>query len=100
MSQLNPADLTYGSDRTGLVWGYHFKPEEPPQQIECSAALDWLSSGASGAATDGPSVASSEFLWLHFSLSNANAERWMRESLQLAEVFFDSLHEGGGSPHV
>src|SRR5579859_7353612 len=93
MSQLNPADLTYGSDRTGLVWGYHFTPGEPPRQIECSGALSWL------AATPEAGLPG-EFLWLHFSLSNANAERWMRESLQLADVFYDSLHEGVGSTHL
>jgi len=26
MSQVNPAELAYGSDKTGLVWGYLFKP--------------------------------------------------------------------------
>jgi zinc transporter len=92
MSHLIPADLSYGSDRTGLVWGYHFRPGEPPRQIECNAALQWL---ATPAGSEG-----AEFLWLHFSLSNANAERWMRESLQLADVFYESLHEGVGSTHL
>jgi zinc transporter len=92
MSQLNPADLTYGSDPTGLVWGYHFKAEEPARQIDCGAASRWLATP--------PGPAASEFLWLHFSLSNANAERWMRESLQLADVFYESLHEGVGSTHL
>lgn len=92
MSQLNPADLTYGSDPTGLVWGYHFRAAEPPRQIDCSAAAQWLATP--------PGPATSEFLWLHFSLSNANAERWMRESLQLADVFYESLHEGVGSTHL
>jgi zinc transporter len=92
MSQLNPADLTYGSDKTGLVWGYHFRAGEPPQQIDCGAALHWLAKP--------PESGSSQFLWLHFSLSNANAERWMRESLRLADVFYESLHEGVGTTHL
>jgi zinc transporter len=92
MSQVNPAELAYGSDKTGLVWGYQFKPRQPPRQIECDAALQWL---ATPALAD-----SSEFVWLHLSLSNAAAERWMRQSLQLADAFYESLHEGVGSTRL
>src|SRR5439155_7420385 len=92
MSHVNPAELAYGSDKTGLVWGYLFKPGQPPRQIECDAALGWL-------ATSGPAD-SSEFVWLHLSLSNAAAERWMRQSLQLADAFYESLHEGVGSTRL
>jgi zinc transporter len=92
MLQVNPAELAYGSDKTGLVWGYLFQPERAPRQIECDAALQWL------ADTDGS--ASSGFVWLHLSLSNAAAERWMRQSLQLADAFYESLHEGVGSTRL
>ncbi|HEV7446168.1 MAG TPA: transporter [Steroidobacteraceae bacterium] len=92
MAQVNPAELAYGSDKTGLVWGYSFKPGQPPRQIECDAALRWL---ATPARAD-----SSEFVWLHLSLSNAAAERWMRQSLQLADAFYESLHEGVGSTRL
>jgi zinc transporter len=89
---VNPAELAYGSDRTGLVWGYLFKPGQPPRQIECDAALEWLETPAR--------PDSSEFVWLHLSLSNAAAERWMRQSLQLADAFYESLHEGVGSTRL
>jgi len=92
MSQLNPVDLSYGSDKTGLVWGYLFKPGEAARQIECDAALQWLASA--------PAAESQEFIWLHLSLSNAAAERWMRQSLQLADAFYESLHEGVGSTRL
>src|SRR3954468_20655410 len=92
MSQLNPVDLSYGSDKTGLVWGYLFEPGQPPRPIECDAALKWLASP--------PAAESAEFIWLHLSLSNAAAERWMRQSLQLADAFYESLHEGVGSTRL
>jgi zinc transporter len=92
MLQVNPSELAYGSDSTGLVWGYLFEPGQPPRQIEGDAALQWL---AVPAATG-----SSEFLWLHLSLSNAAAERWMRQSLQLADAFYESLREGVGSTRL
>ncbi|MEA3180119.1 MAG: hypothetical protein QOI59_3642, partial [Gammaproteobacteria bacterium] len=38
MSHVNPAELAYGSDKTGLVWGYLFEPGKPPRQVECDAA--------------------------------------------------------------
>ena len=92
MAQVNPAEIAYGSDKTGLVWGYLFEPGKTPRQIECDAALHWLS-----AAT---AVGHSGFVWLHLSLSNAAAERWMRQSLQLADAFYESLHEGVGSTRL
>jgi zinc transporter len=92
MSHVNPSELAYGSDKTGLVWGYVFQPGQAPRQIECDAALQWLA---------GPTAAeSSGFVWLHLSLSNAAAERWMRQSLQLADAFYESLHEGVGSTRL
>src|SRR5260370_29546223 len=86
MLQVNTAALAYGSDKTGLVWGYLFEPGEPPRQVECDAALHWLSTP--------PTRGHTGFVWLHLSLSNAAAERWMRQSLHLADAFYESLHEG------
>jgi zinc transporter len=92
MSQVNPAELAYGSDKTGLVWGYLFEPGKAPRQVECDSALHWLESP--------PLFGHSGFVWLHLSLSNAAAERWMRQSLQLADAFYESLHEGVGSTRL
>jgi zinc transporter len=91
MLHVNPAELAYGSDKTGLVWGYLFQPGKPPQQIECDAGLHWLAN---------PTPEPAGFVWLHLSLSNAAAERWMRQSLQLADAFYESLHEGVGSTRL
>jgi zinc transporter len=86
------AEAGYGSDKQGLVWGYLFTPGHPPRQIECDAAVEWLR------ATAEPS--SPGFVWLHLSLSNAASERWMRQSLKLADAFYDSLHESIGTTRL
>jgi zinc transporter len=96
---LNPAELAYGSDKTGLVWGYLFQAGHPPRQIECDAALQWLATTERSAGTPAEPD-SSTFIWLHLSLSNAAAERWMRQSLQLADAFYEALHEGVGSTRL
>jgi zinc transporter len=92
MLQVNPAGVGYGSDKNGLVCGYLFAPGQPPRLIEGETALQWLA--ARGEAE------SSEFVWLHLSLSNAASERWMRQSLQLADAFYDSLRESVGSTRL
>jgi len=91
MGQVKPAEIGYGSDAHGLVWGYRFAPGQAPVPIGCDAAVQWL---------QGPQADSSEFIWLHLSLSNAAAERWMRESLDLSDAFFESLRESTGSTRL
>ena len=91
MAQMRPSEVSYGSDTHGLVWGYRFAPEQAPVSIDCEAAIRWLNE---------PEAAASEFVWLHLSLSNAAAERWMRESLDLSESFFESLRENTGSTRL
>src|SRR3569833_2846331 len=91
MGQVAPADISYGSDAHGLVWGYQFAPGQPPVSIGCEAAVQWL--------RQAPTL-SSGFVWLHLSLSNAAAERWLRESLDLSDAFFESLRENTGSTRL
>jgi zinc transporter len=92
MGQVTPIEVSYGSDTHGLVWGYHFTPDHPPAPIGCDAALQWLRAPRS--------EESSEFVWLHLSLSNAAAERWLHESLDLSEAFFESLRDNTGSTRL
>jgi zinc transporter len=91
MAQVRPAEVGYGSDIHGLVWGYRFAPEQAPVPIGCEAAIQWL---------NGPTPDASDFIWLHLSLSNAAAERWMHETLDLSESFFESLRESTGSTRL
>lgn len=86
------AEVAYGSDASGLICGYIFKQGEAAQSIDAVAALEWLK------INEGKSDL--EFVWLHFSLSNVSAEKWMGEHLPLPEHFFETLHEGAGSTRV
>ena len=78
------AETMYGSDKAGLVCGYLFRPGEPAHAIESEAAADHLAAGLEAA---------SKFLWLHFSLTNAAAEGWLRRYVALPATFYDSLRE-------
>ena len=89
------AESGYGSDDTGLVWGYLFTPDHAPTPIDCAHALQRLSDSMSP-----ESDASPGFVWLHFSLSNAASPRWLREHLELPDSFYDSLHERVGSTRL
>lgn len=86
---MKPVELTYGSDKHGLVWGYLFAPGYPGREIGTGDVMAYLASPAHPA--DG------KFLWLHFSLSNAATALWLREHLDLPSAFFDSLRGNVGS---
>lgn len=84
--------ITYGSDKNGLVWAYQFAADMPPREIESDSVANWLAA---------PAVAdTARFLRLHFSLSNTGAERWLRQSLQLPDSFYESLRESVGSTRL
>jgi len=85
-------ESTYGSDKDGLVWGYRFAPGQAARPIDCDGAARLLSGSRDGDA--------GSFLWLHFSLSNAAAERWLRQNLTLPDAFHESLHQTVGSTRV
>jgi zinc transporter len=83
-------ETTYGSDKDGLVCAYAFEREGSGLAVDGDAAALWLASPPEG---DG-------FLWLHFNVTNAASERFMRQHLDLPEVFHESLHEETGSTRV
>jgi zinc transporter len=41
-----------------------------------------------------------EFIWLHFNLSNAASEKWLRHHATLADEFFETLHQGSRSTRI
>ena len=92
MPGINVPQVSYGSDKNGLIWGYLFGADGPPKEIDSEAAAEWI-----GGA---PASDQAAFLWLHFSLSNTAAERWMRQSLQLPEGYYESLRESVGSTRL
>lgn len=88
MATLPPA---YGSDQNGLVCGYLFPPGQAPQAITAAQAAEWLR---------GTAHADGAFLWLHFNLANTASEKWLHEHTELAEEFYESLHEGQRSTRI
>ncbi len=85
------ASFTYGSDPNGLICGYLFGPDAPGRSLSLDEARDWLSGGPADAGS---------FVWLHFNLSDASAEAWMRTHLALAPEFFEALREGSRSTRI
>jgi zinc transporter len=91
--------LTYGSDQTGLVWGFLFGRGADARPVGSAEALEWLRARDASAKT-GLAAADHEFIWLHFNLSNTASEKWLTEHLTLAAEFFDMLHQGSRSTRI
>lgn len=92
---MNTAGLSYGSDQTGLVWGYLFRPDLAAQPINSAEAVAWLHQrDRMQNRTDG------QFLWMHFNLSNTASEKWMLEHAGLADEFYETLHQGSRSTRI
>ncbi len=60
--------------------------------INSEAALAWLK--------DSAGAQPGQFVWLHFNLSNAANEKWLKSHLQLADEFYESLHQGSRSTRI
>lgn len=89
---MHDVDLTYGSDRHGLVWGYRFAPNQPARPVTSESMSEFLAEPDSGPQ--------GEFFWLHFSLANLAAESWLRRNLTLPDAFYESLHSEVGSTRL
>lgn len=85
-------DVNYGSDPSGLVWGYLLERDSGKSQaLDSAQALAWLGD---------PARHADQFLWLHFNLSNAASEKWLKAHTRLADEFYDTLHEGSRSTRI
>jgi zinc transporter len=84
-TSVRASESTYGSDKAGLVWAYTFSEGRAGSPVDSAEAAAWMASPSGGRGDD--------FIWLHFDLSNAATERWLREHLALPEAFYDSLRE-------
>jgi zinc transporter len=82
------AEPMYGSDRAGLVCAYLFTPGHPARSIDSDEAADRLADDE-----DKPPG----FLWLHFSLTNAATEQWLRRHVALPEAFYESARESSST---
>ena len=86
------AGFSYGSDLSGLICAYVFAPEQEARPLDSAAALAWLKAERE--------AGNPEFVWLHFSLSNVNSEKWLTDHLALPEHYFETLREGQGSTRI
>lgn len=88
-----------GPDDAGLICGYVFTANAPPQPMSSSAAAGWLNQSSAGDATH-ESANTRDFVWLHFSLAHANAEPWMKANLHLPAEFYETVAEGLHSSRI
>src|SRR5436309_7819664 len=85
-------DPASDADQYGLIWGYHFAPNQPPRSITSEEAVEFLTAS-------GPGVPD-EFLWLHFSISHSDSEPWLRRYLNLPDTFYECLRSDIDSTHL
>jgi zinc transporter len=83
------AATSYGSDDTGLVWGFRMGEGAPGTAIGAQDAAGWMREPPEG-----------QFTWLHFNLSNTASERWLRTHAPLADEFYETLHQGSRSTRI
>jgi zinc transporter len=88
MSTLPPS--SYGADATGLICGFEFDAQGLGHAVSADQAIARL----------GGNEAEHSFIWLHFNLSHAAAERWVKDNLTLSPIFYESLHDGSRSTRV
>ncbi|MEJ8848632.1 transporter [Variovorax rhizosphaerae] len=88
------AAANYGGDEAGLICGYLFDASsgEPSLEVDSARAAQWL-----GAAAQAPTGA---YLWLHFNLSHAQAERWLIRHAALPDTFYEALRDGLHSTRI
>jgi zinc transporter len=87
----------YGSDDAGLVWGFLIDADGRTAAIGAPDAIARLRRSAGVSASD---AVPGQFFWLHFNLSNAASERWLRAHAGLDEGFYEILHQGSRSTRI
>jgi zinc transporter len=91
-NNMEVAGMAYGSDPSGLVWGYQFGGEAAaPRALDSDQAIAWLNA---------PGQRSGQFAWLHFNLSTAACEKWLKAHTPLAEEFYEILNQGSRSTRI
>jgi zinc transporter len=85
-------EITYGSDKHGLICGYLFCKGLPGTPIGLDEAVAWL--------RQPPQAGNTDFVWLHFNLTDATAEGWIEAHLDVVPEFFQALREGSRSTRI
>lgn len=84
--------IPYGPHQHGLICGYLFARTTGGQSIDLARAVSWLQAPEEATAAS--------FLWLHFDLTDASAQTWMRTHLALQPEFFEALRQGSRSTRI
>jgi zinc transporter len=85
-------DISYGSDKNGLICGFLFASQQAGRPIGLDEAVAWLQSTQPRDSAD--------FVWLHFNLTDAGAEPWIEQNLPVVPEFFQALREGSRSTRI
>jgi zinc transporter len=95
------AEFSYGSDPSGLIWGFVFGRQPRAILIDSAEAGVWLQQQQQQQRQQRQQQQNhDEFIWLHFNLSNAASEKWIREHIQPADEFCEALHDGSRSTRI
>ena len=86
------AQAEYLSTQSGLVWGYRLDGTGGATAVDAVDLKNRLANHRHD--SDGG------LLWLHFNLSQAMTERWLRDYAALPTEFFEALHLGSRSTRV
>ncbi|MFT5644648.1 MAG: zinc transporter [Janthinobacterium sp.] len=99
---MEAAGLTYGSDPSGLVWGFLFGRSAHALTLNSAAALEWMAGREQLDANEKQDVQAGgqEFIWLHFNLSNTASEKWLKSHASLPDEFYETLHQGSRSTRI
>lgn len=89
---MEAAGFMYGSDPSGLVWGFLFGRGSHAQIIDSATAIEWMQNYD----PHDPE----EFIWLHFNLSNIASEKWLKGHASLADEFYEILYQGSRSTRI
>ena len=83
--------IAYGAQANGLICGYRFTPARGGQPLDLAEAIEMLGT---------PAGESTDFIWLHFDLTDSSAQPWMHTHLALSEEFFDALRLDSRSTRI
>ncbi len=76
-------------DAAGLVWAYRWDAGQTAQPVATDELQEAIAAPRAGA-----------LLWLHFNLSQASTEKWLREHALLPPEFFEALQQGTRSTRI
>lgn len=76
-------------DAAGLVWAYRLRGDHLPEILSSSDLPDLFAQPFE-----------QSLYWLHFNLSQASTEKWLRDHAPLPPEFFEALQQGSRSTRI